>query len=545
MLGPAAARLRPPVAPLRGFPWFAARLSLAVARTRRFTRWWSGVGGAVVAVALLVPAVGRDRGADSAVALEQAAVDSLRTAGRLRQLRALSQNADTALAEALAASERVPVRRRARSTTDPSVRSLARALARADSTRSAASYLALADEPLVRYGPRMRAFADSLARTQDAREVRRLGLTIAQMAQYRLAALEEGPVREDRVVAETPPDTAALRALSVALADSVRRASARHADRVADVARLDSTARAMREAVPALSMGPLLLLILLLGLFVRVGTALLQELGAPTLAHSVEAERAVGAPALALVRDPLPEGPLRFRPSGVDPFRVLYLALTSTGTRARSVIVTGREPLIAAAAGARLAIAAAADHRTTLVVDLDPEQIALARIFRDHPEPGFTDALAQAFQWREVARAVGSSDGLALQMLPAGTARDPVPDAPRAEACASFRAFREAFELTIVVAALSDLALARELLPGAPVVLSATIGETPIDQFVGDARDTERSGERLHSLALWDAPRPQLPSRAELAAHLSKRKGRTPGGSFKAVQEAINKPSQS
>lgn len=542
MLGPAAARLRPPVAPLRGFPWFAARLSLAVARTRRFTRWWLGVGGTVVAVALLMPVVGRDGGADSAQALEQAAADTLRTAGRLRQLRALSRNADTALAEAIASSARGPARRRDRTNEDPRVRSLSRALAVADSTRSATSYLALAAEPLVRYGPRMRAFADSLARTQDPREVRRLGLTIAQMAQYRLDALESGSVREEPAPPNVSADTAALRAQALALTDSVARASARHTEQVAAVVRLDSAARTARNAAPALSMGPLLLLILLLGLIVRVGTALLQELGAPTLAHSVEAERAVGAPALALVRDPLPDGPLRFRPSGVDPFRVLYLALTSTGTRARSVIVTGREPLITAAVGARLAIAAAADHRTTLVVDLDPEQIALARIFRDHPEPGFTDALAQAFQWREVARAVGSSDGLALQMMPAGTTRDAVPDAPRAEACASFRAFRESFEFTIVVATLPDLAFARELLPGAPVVLSATVGETPIDEFVRDARDAERQGERLHSLALWDAPRPQLPSRAELAAHLSKRKGRTPGGSFKAVQEAINKP---
>jgi hypothetical protein len=263
----------------------------------------------------------------------------------------------------------------------------------------------------------------------------------------------------------------------------------------------------------------------------------------PTLAHAMEAERAVGAPALAVVRDAIPDGPLRFRPSGVDPFRVLYLGLTSTGTRARSVVVTGDDIIIATAVAARLAIAAAADHRTTLVAELDPEQIALARMFRDHPEPGFTDAMAGAFKWREVARPVGSSDGLTIQMIPAGTARGPEHEAAvEAESRASFSEFRDGFEFTILVVALHDLAQARELLAGAPLVLCGTLGETPVAQFTLNGARVQEGSEKLHSVVIWDAPRPILPSRAELAAFLSKRKGRTPGGSFKAVQEAINKP---
>jgi len=290
------------------------------------------------------------------------------------------------------------------------------------------------------------------------------------------------------------------------------------------------------------SPGLAMLALVLIGLLVRIGLALLRELGEPRIAHPLEAERAVGAPALALVRDGLPEGPLRFRPSGVDPFRVLYLHLTSTGTRTRAVIVTGDDGIVVASVGARLAIAAAADHRTTLVADCDSEQIALARVFRDHPEPGVSDALAGAFTWREVARNVGSSDGLSIAMLPAGTTRE-APDAERqAQSLADFHRFRENFEFSIVAVALRDLAEARALLPGAPVVLVALLGETTLAALERATEVVESGADPVHSMVLWDAPVPDLPSRAELAAWLSKRKGRTPGGSFKAVQEAIKKP---
>ena len=101
------------------------------------------------------------------------------------------------------------------------------------------------------------------------------------------------------------------------------------------------------------------------------------------LAGAHEAERTSGWPVVAVVREALIDGPARYRPTGVDPFRMLYLGLTATGTRSRTAIVTGADPVMLAAVGGRLAIAAAADHRTTLVVDLDPSQIALSRTFRE------------------------------------------------------------------------------------------------------------------------------------------------------------------
>jgi len=565
MTGPATSRTRPPLRPLRGAEWFAARLSLAIRRTKRFTRWWLGLGGAITVIVLLLPVAAGDPLAAARDALDRAAADTLRTSARLRDLEQRAAVADTSLASAIAeiAPQRRPAPREAtrattrltrstrstratldRVTSDPRVSALDRALALARADRSTPALLALADDPLLRYGPRMRAFADSLRGTIDPIEVRRLASTIIEMAETRRAAL--GPLPSAAALepgARAMPDTVGRRESVRALRDSVARAVTEYRTAVTKVTELDTQLNAKRSAVPPMSTGLVFLALLVFGAVLRVGIAVAREMQEPTLAHGLEAERAVGAPALALVRDAIPEGPLRFRPSGVDPFRVLYLGLTSTGTRSRSVVVTGDDPVIAAAVGARLAIAAAADHRTTLVAELDPEQIPLARIFRDHPEPGFTDAMAGAFTWREVARPVGSSDGLTIQMLPAGTARDPVTDPElAAESRASFTEFRNGFEFTILAVALRDLAQAREMLPGAPLVLCATLGETLVAQFTANGARVQEQGEKLQSVVLWDAPRPLLPSRAELAAFLSKRKGRTPGGSFKAVQEATKKP---
>jgi hypothetical protein len=239
------------------------------------------------------------------------------------------------------------------------------------------------------------------------------------------------------------------------------------------------------------------------------------------------------------VREAPIEGAARFRPSGVDPFRMLYLGLTATGTRARTMIVTGGDAEIVAAVGARLAISAAADHRTTLVVDVDPVGIALSRTFRERAEPGLNDALAGAFKWREVARPVGSSDGLPITLLPAGTERD-LPSGDDLEARrAELTAFRSAFEFTIVVAPLRYLEFAVLLVETSPLVLCAEVGVTTLEQFEREGADVRSGGRRLHGLVLWDAPRPKLPTRAELAALISTRKGRTPGGSFAAVQKHL------
>lgn len=540
---PATTRSRPPRRPLTGMLWLGARLTLALRRTRRFVRWWLAIGGTAAVVALLIPVAMGDPQAELQLQLEQAATDTLRTAAALSRARLRAATADSALSEVLAAMTAPAARRRFESVARPG--SLARAIAAANAERGRDAVLSLAAHPAVAAGPRMRATADSFRTARSPAESARLAGVIIAMAQYRQRTLGEAEIpaaEARRQVTMDVVDTAAIAAIARAERDTLAAHTRAYEAALRALAASQERAAAARSAVPVVSPGLAMLAFVLIGLLVRIGLALLRELGEPRIAHPLEAERAVGAPALSLVRDGLPEGPLRFRPSGVDPFRVLYLHLTSTGTRTRAVIVTGEDAAVVAAVGARLAIAAAADHRTTLVADCDTEQIALARVFRDHPEPGVSDAMAGAFTWREVARNVGSSDGLSIAMLPAGTTRDAATAERREEALAEFRRFREHFEFSIVAVALGNLAEARAMLPGAPVVLVGLLGETALAALQRAAERVEAGSDPVHSLVLWDAPLPDLPSRAELAAWLSKRKGRTPGGSFKAVQDAIKKP---
>ena len=542
---PASTRARPPRAPLTGMLWFGARLSLALRRTRRFLRWWIGVGGTITAVALLLPVATRLPTTTLADTLTRAIDDSVASAAVLARASQRAVVAESLSVAALTAQRPLASLPSSAAPAAPASSSLAAAIARAKDGRSTDAVLALAAHPAIVAGPRMRATADSLRTTRNATNAYRLSGTIIAMAEYRLRSLGEAPAR---VAASAPPvvapapDTSATNAILRAERDTLEAARRRHDAARAAVVSAQQALDAERSAVPMVSPGLAMLILVLLGVLVRVAVALLRELREPTIAHPLEAERAVGAPALSWVRDALPDGPLRFRPTGVDPFRVLYLHLTSTGTRARAVIVTGDDAAIVAAVAARLAIAAAADHRTTLVAEWDTEQVALARIFRDQPEPGVSDAIAGTFTWREVARNVGSSDGLSIAMLPAGSTQAPVTAERRVEALDDFLRFRSGFEFSIIAVSLADLPHGRALAPDAPVVLAVSLGVTSLTALGRAADIAESATSPLHSLVLWDAPRPALPSRAELAAWLSKRKGRTPGGSFKAVQEAIKKP---
>src|SRR5690606_33371941 len=138
-------------------------------------------------------------------------------------------------------------------------------------------------------------------------------------------------------------------------------------------------------------------------------------------------------------------------------------------------------------------------------------------------------------------RPVGSSDGLPITLMPAGTERDLPTGSEWDERKSELTKFRTTFEFTIVVAPLPVLDLAVSLVETSPIVLSAVVGATTLAHYSADGATVRAGGRRLHGVVLWDAPRPSLPTRAELAAMISTRRGRTPGGSFAAVQKAISK----
>lgn len=547
-----------------------ARAMLAWRRARGFAIRWSVGMGALAIAALVPPFVARDPGAPDTAALERLAADTLRSARQLRLAEEAVTSAESLLVGARASSAPTapvampPATRGASTPSDAAIADLARRVEAARRLRTAESLLEVTAHPAVSGGPRMRSLADSLRafeaeRTADpaaptvvarAPLAARIGNSIIAIGANRLRLMQEAAANSPPLpsvatnvpVVTAPADTTALvRALADAR-DSLGVTRRTHDSLTAALRALDrATVPVARSVVARLLPALAVLAVLIVGLVLRVVTALRAEMRAPTLADASEAERLTGLRTLTTVRDALLDGPARFKPSGVDPFRMLYLSLTATGTRARTAVVVGSDPEISAATGARLAIAAAADHRNTLIVDLDAASIALSRTFRERAEPGLRDVLARAFTWRKVARPVGSSDGLPITLLPAGTERDvPSAGAELDALMAEFERFRGQFELTLAVAPLGEIDLAMAMVAGSPILLTAVAGETPLDSLIAAAAAQRAAGRKLAGLVIWDAPRPTLPTRAELAAQLSKRKGRTPGGSFEAVRRAID-----
>src|SRR5690606_36554347 len=98
-----SARPRPPLQPLVGSAWLAARLTLAVRRARRFTRWWLAIGGTATVVALMLPVAATVPAASTpAAALEQQTADTLATAAARDSARRELATADSVLADARA-----------------------------------------------------------------------------------------------------------------------------------------------------------------------------------------------------------------------------------------------------------------------------------------------------------------------------------------------------------------------------------------------------------------------------------------------------------
>ena len=584
----------------RGSVWLAARASLAARRSAPFAKVWSITFGGLTLLALLVPLLGRDPAAADRAANGQLAADTLRSAQIVRDAasavavaESLHLAARTQLTAWRAASASVgratalaaPIRAMSRAAS-PALAELSARIERAKRERTIVAWIEVSEDPSVNRGPRVRGLADSL-RSFDARMralttgggsavqrdelLRRAGaagrtiVAIAENRREELVATAVDSVSVTTTVAtsvvpsepssvpvagslltESAPDTTASRAALRGAQESLTDARRAH-DSLTAALVAQSVANVPRDRGPTLARTSLAIAtasLLLLGLLARFATAMSREMNAPTLADAGEAERLARAPVLTTVREAMLDGPARFHPSGIDPFRILYLGLTATGTRVRTAIVTGADPVIVAATGARLAIAAAADHRQTLVVDLDAANIPLSLTFRERAEPGMSDALARAFTWREVARPVGSSDGLTITLLPAGTERDDLATgAELTELLESFVRLRSGYELTIIVTPPGRIALAAQLVEGGPVILTVAAGETALTDLEREVVEVRAANHRLQGMVLWDAPRPTLPSRAELAALLSKRKGRTPGGSFEAVQRVISQKS--
>lgn len=411
----------------------------------------------------------------------------------------------------------------------------------------AASYRELSSSPTMRGEGSMSVLADSLERIERRREslgpsasgsplyvdlvsaANSVGIAILDVASRRRATI----ARElTALTAETPAnagsiDTSGPRRARDSLRSAVDATDARlRALRARATARAshDSLARAGEPRAPLLALGFATLLIAVTVLF---GVALSRELRHPTLATAREAEEVAGAPVVAIVR----QSQQGRRPGALDPFRMLYLGLTATGTRARTVILAGDDPGVAATAAGRLAIAAGADARATLVVDADAENSPAAAYFDERPEPGFTDAVAGVRLWREAATPIGASDGVQIDFVPAGSIRElPAEAETIASAREEFARFRGGFDLSVVVAP-TPMALQRveQVIDTRLVVICLRLAATRLDDARHLAASVRARGGTVHGVLLWDAATPSRAARSTLLARALARAGERSG----------------
>lgn len=531
--------------------WLGARAALAGRRSGRFA---VGAVATFIVVLVVLFFVPKNRGSRSvAMPVERAdtAVLLLRADSAHRAAaRADSQYTATVLASEYLGGEPeglTAVQRAKRDSLQLLASELDALIARAANAPLPASYRALAAAHALHGDTRTARLTDSL----DAIERRRAALTptggaeqpyadltaslgdvdtaIRDAATHRRGSLARNMLALDSTAngIAAPIDTAGPRlardnARTAAAASESALGVARRRNAAADQGAAAAKEQATRRVPPVAMLFAAMILALIAGFSLNFSA----EISHPTLATPREAERVAGAPILAVARDAdrVP------RIGGIDPFRMLYLGLTATGTRTRTVAVSGDDRSVVATVAGRLALAAAADARATLVVDLDAEGSAVAGYYGERPEPGFSDALAGVRLWREVTRPIGASDGLSIDVIPGGAIRAEEPDgAAKESAREEFARFRSEYDFCVIVApAESSLVLACSLVEKPVTVLCAEIGSTALSRLQASAARVREAGAVLHGLALWDAGLPHLPPRSELMTKTMAARARRP-----------------
>ena len=520
--------------------WLGARATLAGQRSARFAVTVA-VAFVVALLALLAaPALSSSRGGDAGAVTPR--IDTLPLLQRADSARRAVAHADSQVDAALLVSELAfgandrltPAQRQSRDSLHYLASSLDDLLDRATKAPLPASFHALAAAAALRGDARTKSLSDSLdvldrhraslgpttgaerASAGITAQVNDVGSRIREVAQRRRTRLARDITAFETAagVKSVPPDTLAPRAArdfarTAALRVDSSVAVARAAN--AEAERLESAAldRVNRRVPPAAMLVAVFVLVLIGGFSLN----LVREVGKPTIANAPEAERATGAPVITIVRAPVANP----RSGGIDPFRMLYLGLTATGTRMRTVAISGDERGVVAAVAARLALAAAGDARATLVVDADAEGSPVGGYYRQPPEPGFTDAVAGVRLWREVTHPVGASDGLSIDVVPGGALRQDVLDAATLDSGrAEFARVRSEYDFCVVVAP-TEVALQRLVaLADKPVmVLCAEMGTTSLERLAEDSVRARAAGVELQGLVLWDAPVPKLQTRSD------------------------------
>ena len=424
---------------------------------------------------------------------------------------------------------------------------LSRLMTRVEQAPLAASYRALADAPVMRADPRVRALVDSLADVERERDAfgavggidpnyvaltsraTTIGRAIEDVAQAKRAELQ----RQVAAITPPPPTPVARPVIDtmarIARRDSLQRVLAARV-RVLDEARranADLERRAERARQLANVKAPPIALLgasLVIAIAVAFLSALIAEMRRPRVADAREAERATRLRVLATVTEYVPpperarrrtdrELPPLLEP-GADGYRFLYLHLSGAMPGSWAVTITGRERGIAAVVAANVTALAALDARASVLIDADPRGCA-AGVMRVAPGPGVGEITRGELAWTEAPRAQVVGRDRAADVVPSGRQVPPADivaaltrDLPR---------LTRRYDTVIVTAGLDTL-LAAPILPLSRVIVTARAGVTYLADLARDVAALRAEGAQVIGLVLWDRDEPHVPTREELEA---------------------------
>ncbi|MCC7324626.1 MAG: hypothetical protein IT358_12375, partial [Gemmatimonadaceae bacterium] len=431
--------------------------------------------------------------------------------------RARLASADSSLASlratraALVAAMSPPVATAEQSAAGDSIATRAAALSallqRAESAPLPETFRALANTPVLRGDPRVRALLDSLNDVERERDdlgagatvdpvfvalttqANELGRRIIIVGQSRLAALTREQLALVTPVAPTAADSAAVTLPDSQATLAVRRSAwvayeaarrtltnARAANARADSVASRERARNQLAPIPILVAGALII-----AAAVTFALAMFDEMRSPRVADAVEAERLTSLRVLGVARlRALPAERSRRAadrqvPALLDPtfdaYRVLAWHLSSQWPKDGIVTVTGDNSTVAAAVAANLAAVLANDARVTLLVDADLAEEPVRALFSLPRSPGLVAVVENRRKWSEVLVPVPVGRGRTMDVLPAGGREAPLGPAESQALVTEVQRAARRHDATIVV---TTLAGAKRFRAGDDVVVCAT-----------------------------------------------------------------------
>lgn len=183
-----------------------------------------------------------------------------------------------------------------------------------------------------------------------------------------------------------------------------------------------------------------------------------------------------------------------------ESYQLLHVTLTGFGDTSREVRVLSNDAVLAATVGINLAVAAARDSRSTLLIDATPNHSMVARMFGSSKKNARPTADAGAsLRSKLVRNRVGRDlflDTIALPAAPLATDE--------------LLQLAHDHDFTVFVQPDAPIAPAQETLPAADVILCVRVGVTGLDWITRKTAELREQNQRLRAVLLWSTRAPSI-----------------------------------